>query len=156
MKETGKLRVVHYTKPFFKLHPIKIKNGDGKTGLFIKPNGGLWCSPLDSEYGWIDWCRAESFGDIDHEQRVILDVDVTNFVVIDSVEDMETRLPWYKIHGMFPAIDFEKMAQQGIDGVHLTVRGQADTRWSKPRSLYGWDCETLLILKKRCIKKVSV
>lgn len=150
------MKVVHYTKPFFKLHPITIKNGDGKTELFIKPHGSLWCAPLDSAYGWIDWCRAESYGDIDHKQRVILDVDTSNFVVIDSVVDMETKLPWYQIHGLFQAIDFEAMVGQGIDGMHLTEKGQIDTRWSEPRSLYGWDCETILILNERCIKEVCV
>lgn len=151
------MKVVHYTKPFFKLHPITIKNGDGKKGLFIKPYGGLWCSPLDSAYGWIDWCKAESFGDITHEQRVILDVDMTNFVVIDSVEDMESKLLWGQIiHSPFQAIDFEKIVQQGIDGVYLTEDGQYQTRFSYPRNLYGWDCETVLILNERCIKEVSV
>jgi hypothetical protein len=150
------MKVVHYTKPFFKLHPITIKNGDGKTGLFIKPHGGLWCSPLDSAYGWIDWCRGESYGDIDHEQRVILDVDMSNFVVIDSIEDMETKLIWRQVHGLFGAIDFEAMVQQGIDGIHLTEKGQIDTQWSHPRSLYGWDCETILILNERCIKEVEL
>ena len=146
------MKVVHYTKPFFKIRPITIKNADGKTGLFIKPLGGLWCSPLDSEYGWIDWCRAESFGDIDHKQRVILDIELTNFAVIDSVEDSETKLPWYQLHHLFQAIDFEKMVRQGIDGVHLTIKGQEDTRLSAHWSLYGWDCETILILNERCIK----
>lgn len=150
------MKVVHYTKPFFTLRPITIKNGDGKTGLFIKPHGGLWCSPLDSENTWIDWCRAENYGDIDHEQRVILDVDTSNFVVIDSVEDMETKLPWYQIHDLFQAIDFEAMVQQGIDGIHLTGKGQWETRFTWPRSLYSWDCETILILNERCIKEVSV
>jgi len=149
------MKVVHYTKPFFKLHPITIKNGDGKTGLFIKPHGGLWCSPLDSAYGWIDWCRDESYGDIDHEQRVILEVDISNFVVIDSVEDMETKLIWRQVHGLFEAIDFEAMVEQGIDGIYLTEKGQIDTRWSHPRSLYGWDCETVLIMNERCIKSVE-
>jgi len=150
------MKVVHYTKPFFKLRPITIKNGDGKTGLFIKPQGGLWCSPLDLEGGWIDWCRAESYGDIDHEQRVILDVDTSNFVVIDSVEDMETKLPWYEIHVLFQAIDFEAMVQDGVDGIHLTEKGQRETRFTWPTSLYGWDCETILILNERCIKEVCV
>lgn len=150
------MKVVHYTKPFFKLRPITIKNGDGKTGPFIKPHGGLWCSPLDSEYGWIDWCRAESFGDIDHEQRVVFDVDTRNFVVIDSLRDMEIKLPWFQIHELFSAIDFQKMISEGIDGVHLTIKGEAETRFSYPRTLYGWDCETILILNERCIKEVSL
>lgn len=149
------MKVVHYTKPFFKLHPITIKNGDGKTGQFIKPQGGLWCSPLDSAYGWIDWCRDESFDDIDHKQRVIFDIDMTKFLAIDNVEDMENKLPWYLFHDMFPAIDFEELIQQGTEGIHLTEKGLIDTRWSSLHSLSGWDCETVLIMTKRCILNVE-
>jgi len=29
-----------------------------------KPTGGLWTSPVDSEYGWREWCEQESFGNI--------------------------------------------------------------------------------------------
>ena len=29
---------------------------------WIKPRtGGLWSSPVDSEWGWIDWCKKEEF-----------------------------------------------------------------------------------------------
>lgn len=24
-----------------------------------KPDRGLWASPVDSEYGWVDWCKDE-------------------------------------------------------------------------------------------------
>lgn len=151
------MKVVHYTKPFFKLHPITIKNGDGKSGLFIKPHGGLWCSPLESDWGWIDWCKAESYGDIEHEQRVILDLDTSNFVIIDTVKDMEAKLPWVPVvEGLFWTIDFEKMVREGIDGIHLTENGQVATRFTHPISLYGWDCETILILNERAIREYTV
>ncbi|MDD5513415.1 MAG: hypothetical protein PHD09_06580 [Candidatus Omnitrophica bacterium] len=150
------MKVVHYTKPYFNLHPIQITNGDGKTGLFIKPNGGLWCSPFESVNGWVDWCRSESFRDIDSQQRVILEVDTTHFVTIDNAEDMECKLPWFQIHDMFWAIDFEKMVEQGIEGIHLTVKGQAKTRWTNPKNLYGWDCETVLIMNEKCINSVEI
>lgn len=151
------MKVVHYTKPFFKLHPITIKNGDGKSGLFIKPHGGLWCSPLESDWGWIDWCKAESYGDIEHEQRVILDLDTSNFVIVDTVKDMQAKLPWVPVFdGLFWTIDFEKMVREGIDGIHLTENGQEATRFTHPISLYGWDCETILILNERAICEYTV
>ena len=150
------MRVVHYTDLPFQLRPISIKNGDGKTGLFIKPCGGLWCSPLDSKWDWSDWCRSESYGDIDNQSKVILDIDTTNLVIIDCIEDMETKLSWYMFHDKFEAIDFENMVRKGIDGIYLTEKGQEDTRWSRSRSLYGWDCETVLILNERCVNAVEV
>jgi hypothetical protein len=150
------MKVVHYTDKSFKLHPIIIKNGDGKTGLLIKPNGGLWCSPLESENGWIDWCKSESFGNLANQQKVILNIDTNHFAVIDSEQDMERKLPWYQFEGNFWAIDFKKMVEQGIDGIHLTAKGLAETRWTHPKTLYGWDCETILIMNEGCIKSVEV
>ena len=68
---------------------------------------------------------------------------------------METKLLWREVHGLFQAIDFEAMVQRGIEGIYLTEKGQIDTRWTSPRSLYGWDCETILILNENCIKSVE-
>lgn len=148
------MKVVHYTKPFFKLHPIIIKNNDGTRGLLIKPGGGLWCSPLDSVYGWKEWCKDNDYADIEHKQRVILDVDNAKLLTIDSFGDMENKLPWYELHGKFPAIDFEKLVNDGIEGIILTTKGQTETRYTHPRSLYGWDCETVLIMSEKCIRKL--
>lgn len=150
------MKVVHYTKPFFKLHPITIKNCDG-TCFRTKPLGGLWCSPLDSEYGWIDWCRDHDFEDIDHKQRVILDIDTCRLLVIDSAEDMEEKLSWYQLPPDvdIDTIDFEKLVQAGVDAIHLTIEGVGNTRFTMPHYL-DWDCESVVILNERCIKNVEL
>jgi len=149
-----KLKAVHFTKPFFSLRSIEIKNGGRRYAELIKPVGGLWCSPLDSKYGWRDWCQGRS--DFEHDQCVIFDVDMSNFVVIDSAEDMKTRLPWILFaDGHSMAIDFEKMVHEGVDGIHLTENGLVETEFTYPESLYGWDCETILILNDRCIKSTE-
>lgn len=148
--------MVHLSKPCFTLRPIEIKNGDANDSILIKPKGGLWCSPLDSNYGWKDWCQQESYGDIKQQQRVIFDVDMSNFVVIDRAKDINTKLPWIPIaDGYLWAIDFEKMVDERVDGIHLTEKGQWETRFTHPKSLYGWDWETILILNERCIKSIE-
>lgn len=147
------MKVVHYTKPFFKLRPINIENA--KDRIPIKPQGGLWCSPLDSTWGWVDWCKAEDFDDIEHKQRVILDVDISQFFVIDNVNDMG-RLPWFSIYKTIYGIDFERMVKEGMAGIYLTKKGQFETRFTFPKSLYGWDCETVLIMSNECIRSIEV
>jgi len=150
------MNAVHFTKPFFSLRPIEIKNGGMRYCELIKPLGGLWCSPLDADYGWKDWCQAQSLGDIEHDQRVIFDVDMSNFVVIDNAEDMKTRLPWFLfVDGHSMAIDFEKIVREGVDGIHLTENGLEETKFTYPESLNGWDCETILILNDRCIRSIE-
>lgn len=49
------------------------------------------------------------------------------------------------------AIDFEQMAKDGIDGIHLTQNGNSETRGASLSGktngdLYGWDVESTLIL----------
>lgn len=151
------MRVVHYTEDkSFELRPITVKNA-GSKGIWCKPEGGLWASPLDSEFGWQAWCRAEDFSDTEKQLRVILDIDIGNFITINSQDDL-SQLPWYHLAGLnlVEAIDFEQLAAGGVDGVYLTEQGQWATRFSFPRSLYGWDCESLLILNERCIKHYQV
>ncbi len=148
------MRVVHYTKDSFVLHPIAVRNSDGAEGILTKPVGALWCSPEDSTHSWMDWCQESNYGDIEHCRKVVLEVDMANFTVIDGPQDAETKLPWYRVYDLFDAIDFEKMVREGVDGIHLTAEGEWSTKWTHPRSLYGWDCATVVILNERCIKEV--
>lgn len=151
------MRVIHYSKdPEFTIKPITIKNG----ALPIKPYGGIWASPEGSKNGWREWCQAEQFDDLEKKHKVILEIDMKNFITIDNISDLD-KLHWYNIVvGIeIEAIDFEKIKKEGIDGILLTEHGQATTRFSrftsdKRRDLYGWDCESVLIMNERCIKEV--
>ena len=143
------MKVIHYTSSKnFKIQPIKIKNQS------IKPIGGLWVSPVKSKYGWKEWCKGENFGRGKH--KIYFDVDLSKLgIIIDSKEDLE-KLMWKKERIMDriekTSIDFEKMKEVGIYYIYLTENGQDETRFSYPRSLYGWDCESLLILNEKCLK----
>ena len=121
---------------------------------FIKPYGGLWVSPIDSEYGWKDWCEDEDFGDLTSHFDVVLDGII---MVIDSYFDAKDKLYW--IHDdedisftFGKSIDFEAMLKDGIDAIWLTVEGERSTRYTDKHCLYGWDCESVLIMNKDIIK----
>lgn len=43
------------------------------------------------------------------------------------------------------------MKNDGIECIHLTESGQWNTRLTRPLNLYGWDCESILILNESCI-----
>jgi len=164
------VKVVHFSHDKeFQLRPIKIKNSWERMG---KPHGGLWASPSSSQYSWEQWCHEENYGNIDAQTRVEMEVDTTNFIIIDSAADLD-KLPRLKISlgkvttapkMTIEYIDFEQMVADGIDGVYLTDRGQGATRftflrgaeYSLPLSLYGWDCECLLIMNEGCIKSYQV
>lgn len=125
-------------------HPIRNSNWN-------KPRGGLWTSPTDAKYGWFDWATAEHFGDLSTHFEI--EYEGVTFV-IDSEEDangmplleVDNRDIWMK-----SKVDFEKMVRDGIQAIHLTSDGQWATRFCDGVCLYGWDCETVLILDNKAI-----
>ena len=120
-----------------------------------KPEGGLWASPVNSKYGWIDWCKRENF----ELQRLKESFKFNcngSFIVINKPEDLK-ELPLcfrecsIERKKLRPYFDFEKMAKE-VDGVYLTEAGEYKTRLSFPLNFYGWDCESVLIFNFNVIK----
>lgn len=120
---------------------MPVKNRD-----HVKPKGGLWTSPIDSEWGWKDWCESEEFGDLSVNFRLRF---FGRVYVVDSMAAVEA-LPWRKAEWsdllMWP--DYEAISD--VDAIHVTIEGERATRYEEP-SLYGWDCETVWIMNPACI-----
>ena len=110
---------------------------------------GLWASPVDSSWGWKDWCDSEEFRGCDKENSFTFSLDnKAKIFTVDSLSDLE-KLPSL-VHPMSSFIfglDFEKIAKE-YDAIFLSSIGQEKTRMSHPASLYGWDCECILVLNK--------
>ena len=125
--------------------------------LTLKPKGGLWTSPDQSEYGWREWCGSE----MGHwlGARYVLTVRPSpRLLVVDSMEDLNAlyeKFPlvpdkdiWGPRFSAYRALDFEAMTADH-DGLWLTAGGHFDTRMPDHRSGWmlgtnGWDCETVL------------
>lgn len=127
-------------------------------GLYIKPYGGMWTSTLRETddgltCGWVEWCRAESWGLTDESRVFALDVGDVRVFEIDGTDDLAALLDAYGrdpgLPGLtrsFAAPDYEALRGDGYDGVRLTDRGQRETRFSRP-GLYGWDAESTVWLR---------
>lgn len=120
-----------------------------------KPIGGLWTSPINSEYGWRQWCEDQNFstGPLDE----FFDIEFAGRVyVIDQLKDLLNAplVRYTSPYGLVSvqSIDFEQLINQGYDAIHLTTKGQIETRFSEPINLYGWDCESVLIMNEKSIK----
>jgi hypothetical protein len=113
-----------------------------------KPCGGLWTSPIDSEYGWKDWSGANDYGDLSEHFVVKFS---GSMIIIDSYKDM-LEMPWVN-HSGRDFISFQAYCPGYFeyDAIHLTAKGEEETRFSHPKDLYGWDCETVLILNPESI-----
>jgi len=126
------------------------------TNYWVKPKGGLWCCPLGSKWGWLQWCTSNEFFVTDFSKSFQLKLKATATIfVVDSVGDMLT-MPVVRTNNpiLRNTVDFEKMVQAGIDCIWLTERGQSAThlcRYAHGRDLYGWDCESVLIMNPNCI-----
>ena len=133
-----------------------IKNDPG----FCKPRGGLWSSPVCSDRGWRWFCEGEEFevDRINSSEFKFRLKEGSKVYMIDSISDL-LNIP-YKINSRAriygKLIDFEKMATE-YDAIYLTSDGEWTTRYSDYEygmSLYGWDCECLLVLRPECIEVV--
>lgn len=124
---------------------------------WIKPIGGIWGSTYipDEVYSsdWERWCIEENFG-YNWKEAVIFTLKPDAKVYeIDSVQDLNNLAKAYNVHGngVLTRLDFEAMVAAGIDAIHLTEKGQEETRFSRPYTLYGWDVESWLILNIHAI-----
>lgn len=130
----------HYNPSLFK--PIS------DVPFFSKPRGGLWTSPVGAEYGWRHWCEDEGFGNLND----YFDLEFNGTILkIESVADLDL-LPWVEQSGVC-FVSFQALCSPEFvyGAIHLTTEGQEKTRFTYPRSLYGWDCETVLVMNPRTI-----
>lgn len=153
--EISKMTVIFYGSSIFSFDKFeKIKNRT----YMNKPEGGLWTSPLDSEYSWKKWCEDEDFRACEEKNSFKLKIKTNSKILKINTNSDLINLPLQNLSEegfngnahIRTYIDFEKILEIGIDAIWLTENGQTETRLSYPLNLYGWDCETVLILNKDC------
>lgn len=140
---------IHYGhKKFLKNKFNEIQNQD-----WIKPFGGLWASDENAEYGWKQWCEQENFRECNEDNcfRFELKKD-TKVLHIRSVEDAKQIITRTTDEYVSKCIDFEKLKAYGIDAIELHLSDDFGLYWQ----LYGWDCDSILILNKDVVKEVTV
>ena len=142
------MKVIHYGSKTFdtdKFKPVKNKN-------WVKPDGGLWSSPIDSNFGWKDWNEVEEFKDCREDNSFILELrDSCKILKIDSKEDFQ-EIEYITEEGY---LDYEKISKI-YDAIWLTEKGENETRFlgiESSADFYGWDCETILILNTYCFEE---
>ena len=151
---------IHYgSKELHKIKPIKNRP------YFPKPEGGLWASPVDAPFGWKEWCEREHFRENSEDNSFKFVVkDESKIIHIRDVKDLE-KLPKQKdIYGIGSHeastcyLDFEKI-QKDYDGIelHLSEEKKSVETFCNGLyfKLYGWDCDSILILNDNAIEVVS-
>ena len=146
---------IHYGSSKFDPEAFKkIKN----VPFSVKPVGGLWASPKDipEAYTWKKWCEDNAFRECDDADSFSFTlIPDANVFLISHASDLK-KLPKtdenYIFGGESVYIDFEQCLRDGIDAIHLCcVGGLGHDLYF---SLYGWDCDSLLVLNPDCIDKI--
>lgn len=163
---------IHYGSTKFdpnKGFPIK-----NSSDLCIKPQGGLWASRTTAECGWKQWCEAECFRDCIEENSFKFIIKDGFRVETLSNLDQLTKLPpneiaYNKIYKRPPPIynnphepipdqyfiDFEKCLNEGISAIELCFYGlEYTTQGNLHYALYGWDCDSIVILDPNCVEEI--
>ena len=119
-----------------------------------KPLGGFWASPVNAERSWKIWCEYEKFrlDNLNTSFRFHLKDDAKVFHIyradqLRQLPELDTifKSTWY-------CIDFEKAAKEwdGIE-LHLSEEICDDYLDSLYFRLYGWDCDSILIMHSEII-----
>ena len=142
-------RYIHYGCKSFdenKFNPIKNRD------IMTKPRGGFWASPMDTSYGWSDWCKSQAYYYNDKVYFTFSLSDKANVVHIRNEEDL-SEMPMIEkslIHGI-ACIDFEKMLNDGVDAIELHLTDEEKYNSNLNYALYGWDCDSILIMNPKII-----
>ena len=120
-----------------------------KNSKITKPTGGLWASPIDAGFGWREWNAKSHFTTCSKENSFVFTLSekakVERLYTLADVDQLPQKSLGYSTDMV--AIDFEACVNQGIDAIELCTLDNG-LYWA----LYGWDCESIIILNKDVIK----
>lgn len=146
---------IHYGSTHFDISKFDIPKN---RPFFQKPFGGLWASPTDAKYGWKDWNSDNGFRECDQENSFCFTLrNGAKVYHIRNCEDV-LKMPevesYIKLHEHVP--DFEKMAKE-YDAIelHLSDDSRHEPGESLYFALYGWDCDSIIILNPYIICEVN-
>lgn len=148
---------IHYGANHFE--PSRFQTIKNYPYPYNKPEyrSGMWASPVKTKYGWIDWCLQEEFGldKLGTSFRFTLK-DGARVAHIRKPEDLYRILPICTKNDIlfYFCIDFEVLAKKyDAMELHLT-EDPSGVRGDLYYLLYGWDCDSILILNPDVVEEV--
>lgn len=137
-----------------------------------KPFGGFWASPTKCSriniihpFDWKDFCHDEGYQPIGKSlyKKFYFCLDVDSCIV--TIENMDDYNALPKMVAENEAtgrkeefIDFEECIRQGIDAIEYAysiVHRDENIRDEMDMKMWGWDCDSILIMNPNIILKES-
>ena len=145
VKENGWRKYIHYGhRKFDREKFVPIKNQSS-----VKPIGGLWCCRCGQKQTWKNWNEHSNFAKCEEKNSFTFSIAKdTKVLVINSSEELAS-CGFIKTleHGII-TLDFERILSKGIGALEVNISRDQNLYWD----LYGWDCDSVLILDPDCIK----
>ena len=122
---------------------------------WIKPHGGLWASAVDAQYGWKDWNENSDYQACDEMNSFKFKLKPeAKLLVIDSVNALK-RLHklQYTVTTLVRDVyflNFERLLEDGYDAIDFQLSKDRELYWS----MYGWDCDSILVMNKDVIEEI--
>ena len=143
------MKYIHYgSDKFHKDRFGDILNGGVKWNK-PEPYSGLWASPIDSERNWKNWGIDNNFrvGNLYSSFTFELKSD-SNIITIKNDDDIDRYLSNGIIlkHHDLCYFDFEKLKSDGLDAIVAYINTPIINQ-----CLYGWDCDSILVLNSECV-----
>ena len=118
--------------------------------LFSKPTGGFWASPVDTPNGWKQWCERENFRKCNDQNAFVFSLSESARVLHIRKEQDLKKLPKAQqevgFFCLWTCLDFEELARK-YDAIELHLSED----YFLYQALYGWDCDSILILHPEII-----
>ena len=131
---------IHYGHDQFdknKFEPIKNRPE------ITKPKGGLWASREDSNSGWRNWCENNEYKiDTNKYFKFRLKDNAKILTLTDKAQlyDLPKAKSILPIE-TFTMIDFEKLSEE-YDAIEVFISSGKGLYFA----LYGWDCDSIVIM----------
>lgn len=120
-----------------------------------KPDGGLWASAVDAEYGWKQWNedtnRVECRDECAFRFTLADDANVYRINSVDDVRMMPRQGDFMHLDGDRVIPDFYGMKSAGVDVIEFNLSND----WHLYDALYGWDCDCILVLNPDVVKEIK-
>ena len=140
---------IHYGHTEFNLDEVQ----KSVPSIKSKPDKGIWASPVDTDWGWKDWCESEdwscsdmsvSFRFILTDSAKILEVhkeeDILDYVITNQ-DSLQFRRYTHNLTDICDYLDTEKLYSE-FDGIELFL---SDNYSMHDGIFNSWDCDSIVV-----------
>lgn len=159
---------IHYGSSHF--DPLLMTNRPKSniTTCINKPNAGLWASPVNSNWGWKDWCESEQFYKNDFSKYFVFKLKPNaKILTIRSLEDWDMILnevfkdrDGYNIlENLFLNIDTNErdMIWDYISKFYDAILVIMDDNYDEMHMSFefnSWDCDSIVVFNPEVVNIV--